>query len=102
MPNLDATLRPEVLFVDVAKIGGRDRLVTYESGRLNWFDPESATERALVAVTSNYKAPRIGEILHVDVTRDVNDPGLTFRVAAVRPSPRPGYGSVPPGRYPRA
>ena len=71
-PKLDATLRPEVLFVDVANIGGRDRLITYERGNLNWFDPESATERPLVSVTSNFKPPRSGEIPHVDITRDVN------------------------------
>jgi hypothetical protein len=75
VPRLDATLRPEVLYVDVANIGGRDRLVTYERGRLSWFDPESATERALVAVTSNFNPPRRGEIPHVDVTQDVNDDG---------------------------
>ena len=73
--KLDATLRPQVLFVDVAGIGGRDRLITYESGRLNWCDPESATERALVAVTSNFNPPHRGEIPHVDVTRDVNADG---------------------------
>ncbi len=73
--RLDATLRPGVLFVDVANIGGRDRLVTYESGRLNWFDPDSSTERALLAVTSNFKPPRRGEVPHVDVTRDVNGDG---------------------------
>ena len=72
VPRLDATLRPEVLFVDVANIGGRDRLIAYASGRLNWFDPDSATERALVAVTSNFNPPRSGEIPHVDVTQDVN------------------------------
>ena len=72
VPLLDATLRPEVLFVDVANISGRDRLIAYESGRLNWFDPESATERALVAVTANFNPPRKGEIPHVDVARDVN------------------------------
>ena len=69
--RLDATLRPEVLFVDVANIGGRDRLITYENGRLNWFDPESATEHPLVAVTSNTPPPK-GEIPHVDVTHDLN------------------------------
>ena len=74
-PKLDATLHSEVLFVDVANIGGRDHLITYESGRLNWFDPESATERILVAVTSNFKPPRPGEIPHVDITRDVNGDG---------------------------
>ncbi len=74
-PRLDATLRPEVSFVDVADIGGRDRLVTYGRGRLRWFDPESATERALVAVASSFKAPPRGEVPHVDVTRDVNGDG---------------------------
>jgi hypothetical protein len=74
-PALDTTLRPAVLFVDVANIGGRDRLITYEQGRLSWFDPEPATERALVAVTSNFDPPREGEIPHVDVTRDVNGDG---------------------------
>ena len=73
VPRTDTTLGPEVLFVDVANIGGRDRLVTYERGRLNWFDPESATQRVLVAVTSNFNPPPRGEIPHVDVTRDVND-----------------------------
>ena len=71
-PKLDAMLRPEVLFVDVANIGGRDRLVLYERGRLNWFDTESATEHLLVAVTSNFNPPRSDEIPHVDVTRDLN------------------------------
>ena len=74
-PRLDATLGPDVLFIDVANIGGRDRSVTYEPGRLNWFDPESGTERALVAVTSNFNPPRIDEIPHVDVSRDVNADG---------------------------
>ncbi len=70
--TLNTVLRPEVLFVDVANIGGRDRLITYERSRLNWFDPDSATEHPLVAVTSNFKPPRESEIPHVDVTQDVN------------------------------
>ena len=70
--RLEATLHPEVLFVDVADIGGRDRLITYENGRLNWFDPESATVHPLVTVTSNTPPP-IGEIPHLDVTRDLNN-----------------------------
>ena len=70
-PRLEAMLRPEVLFVDVGNIGGRDRLIMYENGYLNWFDPESATEHPLVAVTSNTPPPK-GEIPHVDVTHDLN------------------------------
>ena len=70
-----ATLRPEVLFVDVANIGGHDRLITYGHDRLNWFDPDAAMEHPLVAVTSNFKPPRKDEIPHVDLTRDVNADG---------------------------
>ena len=69
--ELDVTLHPEVLFVDVANIGGRDRLITYEHGRLNWFDPESVTEHTLVTVTSMIVPPD-GNTPHVDITRDVN------------------------------
>ena len=72
VPKLDVTLRPEVLFVDITTIGGRDRLITYEHGRLNWFDPESAMERALVEVTTNYKATGEGGIPYVDISRDIN------------------------------
>ena len=69
----DAMLRPEVVFVDVANIDGRDRLITYGGGRMSWFDPDSAMERAMVAVTSSFDPPGASEISHVDVTQDVND-----------------------------
>ncbi len=59
-PKLDATLRPEVLFVDVANISGRERLILYEHGHLKWFDPDTAEERALVDVATNYNAASDG------------------------------------------
>ncbi len=74
VPKLNVPLRPEVLFVDVAHIGGHDRLLTYERGRLNWFDPESATEHRLVAVIANYDI--MEETPHVDITDDLNGDGL--------------------------
>lgn len=74
IPKLNVPLRPEVLFVDVAHIGGRDRLLACERDRLNWFDPESATEHQLVAVTANYTA--MEETPHVDITHDLNGDGL--------------------------
>ena len=74
--KLDAPLCPKVLFVDVVNIGGRDRLITYETGRLNWFDPDSETERALVEVTTNYKATGEAGIPYLDISRDVNRDGL--------------------------
>ena len=69
--RFDTTLRPDVLFVDVANIGGRERLITYEDGHLNWFDPESGKEHTLVAVTA-MTPPANDPIPHVDITRDVN------------------------------
>ena len=74
--KFDTTLRPEVLFVDVVNIGGRDRLITYEQGRLNWFDPDLATERSLVEVTTNYKLTSDTGIPYVDISRDVNGDNL--------------------------
>ncbi|MXV95138.1 MAG: VCBS repeat-containing protein [Gemmatimonadetes bacterium] len=74
-PSLDIALRPEVRFVDVANIGGEDRLVTYEPGRLSWFDPGRGTEELLVAVTADFESPRHREVPHVDITRDVNGDG---------------------------
>ena len=71
----EATLRPEVSFVDVARIEGRDRLIAYGDGRLTWFDPETGTERELAAVTSDFSPPPRGEVLHVDIARDLNGDG---------------------------
>lgn len=73
---LEADLGRGVLFVDVANIGGRDRLITYESGRLSWFDPDSSTERALVEVAMRFSETDDGGIPHVDITRDLNGDDL--------------------------
>ena len=74
--RLDVPLRPEVLFIDVVNIGGRDCLITYEHGRLNWFDPASVVEHTLIEITTNYNAMGGGSIPHIDITRDVNLDGL--------------------------
>ncbi|MDE0313332.1 MAG: VCBS repeat-containing protein [Candidatus Poribacteria bacterium] len=74
--KLETTLRPEVLFVDMVTIGGHDRLITYEHGRLNWFDPDSMVERELMSVTINYNATDASVIPHIDITRDLNGDGL--------------------------
>ena len=73
--RLDTVLHPEVLFVDVANIGGRDRLITYEPGRLNWLDSDSMVERPLVELTTNYNAMDDDGIPHIDITQDVNRDG---------------------------
>ena len=73
--HLDETLRREVSFVDIAHIDGFDRLLIYEPGRLNWFDPTSATQHLLHASPCNFNPPRQGEIPHVDITHDLNGDG---------------------------
>ena len=50
-------------------------MITYDGGRLNWFDLGSAKERALVEVATNYNATRKDEIPAVDVTRDITRNG---------------------------
>lgn len=76
--RMDTRLRSGVTFVDVARIDGRDRLITGERGRLNVWDPDSGAEQELVSVsiaTAGFKVPHESEVPHVDVTRDVNGDG---------------------------
>ncbi len=71
----DVRMRIGVTFVDVATIGGHDRLITFESGRLNRFDPEALTEVELAMVPFTITPPRTDMVPHVDITRDVNGDG---------------------------
>ncbi len=76
--RMDTRLRPGVTFVDVARIDGRDRLITGEPGRLNVWDPGSDTEDELVSIataTAGFETPHDSEVPHVDITRDVNGDG---------------------------
>ena len=74
-PVVEAKLGAAVLFVDVANIDGRDRLITFANGRVNWFDPESGYESALVEVAASFRPNEAAGIPHVDVTRDLNHDG---------------------------
>ena len=74
-PEVEAALRREAAFVDVARIDGRERLIVYGGGRLTWFDPATATERDLAAAASDFRESERREVLHVDMTRDLNGNG---------------------------
>jgi hypothetical protein len=101
--SVQTTLRPDVLCVDVASIGGRDRLLTYAPGRLDLFDPDTASERPLVTVDMAYSLSSEADtgfdtppgclVRQVDISHDLNDdgrddlvfPGLDgFRIALQR------------------
>ncbi len=74
--SVDNKLNEKVLFVDIATIDGRDRLITYQPGRLSWFDADSLIERKLMSITTNYNPINVNEIPHVDITRDLNGDGI--------------------------
>jgi hypothetical protein len=72
----EVELASSVQFVDVANIGGRDRLLAYESGKISWFDPDLGELRLLLAVTTNYEATSDDYLPQIDITRDINLDGL--------------------------
>jgi hypothetical protein len=83
-PQLDVSLGPDVQFVDVARIGERDRLIMFGRGRLDWFDPDTERVRMLGVVGTEYNpvhdlegSPTQQESRppRVDITRDVNGDG---------------------------
>lgn len=50
--------------------------MTYETGRLSWFDPEAATERRIADLRIRFTRSGSPRIPHLDVTGDVNGDGL--------------------------
>lgn len=73
--RINTTLRPKVLFVDIANIDGQDRLITYEHGQLNWFDPETEVELSLFDIRTHYNPLSEYEIPQIDISRDLNGDG---------------------------
>ena len=73
--TLDGALDRAVLFVDVARIAERDRLITYRLGRVEWLDPESGEQRPLLGLRIPYRASHEDGIPHLDIARDVNGDG---------------------------
>jgi hypothetical protein len=74
-PVLETTLSRSVLFVDVARIGARDRLLAYAPGRVSWLDLESGGERTLVELLADFHSPD-GHVPRVDISKDLNRDGL--------------------------
>ena len=74
--TLNTSLRPQIRFVDITTIKGQDRLITYEHGRLNWFDLDSKSEQKLMNITTNYNMIDPDKVSHIDITRDLNGDGL--------------------------
>ncbi|MCY4477874.1 MAG: hypothetical protein OXC70_07800 [Gammaproteobacteria bacterium] len=73
--TLDDVLDPPVLFVDIARIAGRDRLIAYRRGSMKWLDPESGEQRTLVDLKVPYRASAEDGIPRLDIAQDLNGDG---------------------------
>ena len=71
--SIKTTLHSEVLFVDIANIDGYDRLITYEHGQLNWFDPETEVLHKLIDITIHFNPLNVKELPYVNISQDLND-----------------------------
>ena len=75
MTTLDGPLDPAVLFVDVARIAERDRLIMYRRGSIEWLDPDSGEQHPLVDLSIPYRAYFEDGIPNLDIARDLNGDG---------------------------
>ena len=75
-PTHEVPLPKKVYYVDVARIAGRDRVVTYQPGAFHWFDPVDASSHRMVELTTRYRAPAEAGVPQLDVARDLNGDGL--------------------------
>ena len=67
---------PAVLFVDVATVAGRDRLLTYRrNAGIGWLELETGTTHPMVDVTIRYRSSDNEGVPHLDVARDINGDG---------------------------
>ena len=73
-PPFEARLSPATLFVDSARIAGRERLVAYEPGRVSWFDPATGAQHLLVEVETRYRSHE-ARIPKLHIMRDLNGDG---------------------------
>ena len=70
--SLDAVLEAGVLFVDIARVAGQDRLLIYRHGSVDWFDPYAGEQRPLINLKTSYRSSAEDGISQLDITHDVN------------------------------
>ena len=72
---LDTTLHQNTIFVDAAIINGKDRLVTFSEGQLNWFDPQTGKTSLLLKLPFEFRTDPKWGIPQVRITHDLNNDG---------------------------
>ena len=71
--TMESELSKEILFVDIANIAGRDRLIFYEQGNFSWFDTEKMVTRDLLSFSFNYTGKLKDRIPWVNMNFDLNN-----------------------------
>lgn len=74
-PAVEGVLARGTLFVDVADVGGVDRLLTYQPGRVGWFDPARGAEQLLARLTVPFRASDDAGVPALDIARDLTGNG---------------------------
>jgi len=74
--SVESELSHDILFVDIAIIAGRDRLIVYENGHFSYFEPEKMISIDLFSTSFNYKGSSKGRIPWVNMTFDLNNDSL--------------------------
>ncbi len=75
--QIDAMINPFVFVVDIANIGGKERLVFFARRSLNYFDTETNSEKHLIDVNFHFQPDTTIAIPHKDIAQDLNGDGLS-------------------------
>ncbi len=73
--EINTTLTPQPLFVDVTTINGKERLLTFSNDQLNWFDPKTKAVHHLINIPFDFRTDFKHHIPQARITHDLNDDG---------------------------
>lgn len=74
--SVKINLPNDVLFIDVAKVAGRQRYIFYQKGQFSWVDPEEEIIKEFFSVQFNFNSGHFKHVPWVNITFDLNEDGL--------------------------
>ena len=75
--QIDAMINPFVYVVDIANIGGEEKLVFFARKSLYYFDTDTNSEIQMIDVNFRFQPDTTIAIPHKDIAQDINGDGLT-------------------------
>lgn len=73
--KVEAILDPKTVFVDAAVLSGKERLVSFSDGQLNWFNPQNGESLPLLELTFDFKTKQTHHVPQARITHDLNGDG---------------------------